>query len=239
MPKTHGKRTRVYLNGYDVSAYFNTAETSLTAEAVEASGFTEEEKVYVVGQRHGTMRLAGQFDNDGAAGVEKRLWDVLPPATNPIVSIVSADAADAGGWSAEDIETAFSVSSPVAGVVAMNADFTPNGAPDRTRTVAPKGTITTATAALASYNGGGSTVQGLTGYLHVFSVLGGTPVFVIEGSDNGTSGWTTMLSFAGVAAAGAPQAQKVDVSGTIKPYLRANVSSGSAVAFIAAAQPIG
>ncbi len=235
MPKLHGKLTKVYVNGVDVSTYFNNADTPQTADAAESSGFNSEDKTYVSGMKSGTMRLQGHYDN-APTGHEKTFFDALGGAANPIVSIVMRDLVEARGWTAEALETGIAVSAPIGGVVAMNVDFQSTDGIKAMRTI-QTGNLATDGAATAEYNGGADTSYGMTAVLHALSNVGGTPVFTIEDSANGSSGWATVLTFASFTAAG--EAQIVEITGTVKPFLRPSVAGGSANVYIGVNQPIG
>lgn len=240
-PKLHGKKARVYLNGFDVSNYFTSAEAPQTGDTAETSGFGDEDKTYVVGQKSGTIRLSGFFDNDAAAGTEKRFVDVIQAATNPIVTVVSESLAERRGWAAAAIETSLAKSAAIGAVAAMNAEFISDSGVFNVRTVFARGTLGASTApggTLSSYNGGTATTKGIVGVLHVFGSVSGTPVYTIQDSADGSSGWATVVTFAGVASAQAPQAQIVEVTGTVRAFLRANVTAGTADVYIGAHQPI-
>lgn len=243
MPKIHGRQSRVYINGSDVSGYLNNTDAANQVDIAEVSAFGDTDKSYVIGLRTGTLRLAGFFDDTaGGTGVETVLNALLQSDTDPIVNVVHQDVIDAGGegGKAEKL-TSLGRTSPIGGAVVVSADFQADGGFRSTKTVFAKGTLTPSApgAATSSYNGGTATAQGAELYAQIFSVPAGTPVILVEHSDDGGVGdpWATLGTFVGVASAGAPQAQRVTVTGTVKATKRATVSAGSVVAWVGIYQP--
>lgn len=241
MAKYHGRNTRVYLNGYDIGDHFNAADISNQADQAEVSAFSDTDKSYVMGLKGGNGKLTGFYDSTAAVpGVEAVLASLQGAAAAPILSILASDALGERGHSTQADEISLSRNAPIAGVVTMAADFQGNKAVHTTKTLLAKGTLGTSTSpggTSAAMNGGNASAAGAVGYLHAFSIGGGTPVLVIEHSATGTSAWATLLTFAGVASGDAPQAQKVSVSGTVQPYKRVTASGGTGVFWVGVHQP--
>ncbi|KKL26194.1 hypothetical protein LCGC14_2397700, partial [marine sediment metagenome] len=68
MGKMHGRHTRIYLNGYDLSGDINSFEPGYAADTAEVSGFGDDTKKYVVGLADPALRIQGLF-NDGSAQI--------------------------------------------------------------------------------------------------------------------------------------------------------------------------
>ena len=58
MPK-HGKSSRVFIKGYDVSAYLSSVSMAGSADTVEATPFSSSDKVFVAGKTDATLRCEG------------------------------------------------------------------------------------------------------------------------------------------------------------------------------------
>lgn len=89
------------------------------------------------------------------------------------------------------------------------------------------GMITHASAtSSASKDDTAATTRGIIGQLQIKSIATGTPTMVIqESSDDGVADpFTAKLSFAAVAAASAPTAERATASGTVERYLRATTT---------------
>lgn len=85
------------------------------------------------------------------------------------------------------------------------------------------GMLTHASAAsAASKDDAAATSNGLVAHLQVKSIATGTPTMVIEeSSDNGVADpWTAKLTFAAVAQASAPTAERKTATGAVERYLR-------------------
>lgn len=243
--KISGKATRILLNGLDISSYFTAADVAVTVDNVEQSGFGDEDKSYLVGERSASYRLTGHYDRSDADDSVSKLLDSIAGAdvTTPIISIVRQRALGAKGNSGQVILKDRSATAPIAGIVGMNASFDSAGDHfGQTRTVFEWGTLLPSVAGGTSeaYNGGTATALGATGYLQMGSVLGGTPVVKIDHSADGATAWTTFITFTGVETADAPEAQ-VGVTAdnlTIQPYRRVVVTGGSCICWVGVSAPI-
>lgn len=66
MPFYHGKKTAVYLGGYDVSAYFQEATTGASADEVDVTTFgaaSDDYRSYLAGFIDATLTLNGLFES--------------------------------------------------------------------------------------------------------------------------------------------------------------------------------
>jgi len=229
--KLHGRQTKIYLNGQDISVGFNSIDGPNTADVADASTFGEVDKEFVVGLRSGNVRLQGIYDATEPGGIDT-LLDSLAGVDQPAPIITYWPGNDILGYpgrAGRAMQTGKGVSSPVGGVVATNVDLQVSGGFDRVRDIFAKGTLSAPGGTITPDNGGTAVAAILTGYLQAFSVVSGTPVVVIEQSANGTSGWTTALTFTALQSGQTPQAQKATTTATIQPYKRVNISAGTAV----------
>ena len=118
----HGKGTRVYLDEFEMTPYFNSADVTVTNETAELTAFGAPSKSYIVGLRDATISVSGLWDAtvDGyIIGTE--------PATR---SFIFGPAGTTGGnvkYTGEAILTNYSVSAPVADVVTFSLDLQVTG----------------------------------------------------------------------------------------------------------------
>lgn len=233
--KVHGRKTSVYIGGYDLSDIFTSADASETVDSSEVTGFTAQDKEFIAGMRNGTMRFQGWFSKDAASS--DPVLSALPGDDSVVVTLIrDTDAFEGPAEAQEGPITSYSRSSPIGGVVSVAADFQASGGLAHTRTLKAKGSLTPSVAGgtTAAYNGGTTTTHGAVGFLQIFSASG-TPVVAIDHSNNGSTGWAAVITFAGLTAAGA---ERVAVSTDIKPYLRTTVTGGTAVCWVGISQPI-
>ncbi len=235
--KVHGRKTNVYISGYDLSSIFTSADSQRQIDTAEVTGFTAQDKEFIAGQRGGNVRFQGWYSKDANSSDPVLSALANDPDTEAVVTVIrDTDAFEGPAEAMEGPITSYGRTSPIAGVVSIAVDFLATAGLPTTRTLQTKGSLTPSVAGgtTAAYNGGTATTLGAVGFLQVFSVSG-TPVVTIEHSATGTSAWSSLITFAGLAAAGA---ERKAVTGTVQPYLRTTVASGTAVCWVGISQPI-
>lgn len=230
----HGKTTTVLLDEFDLSAYFNSADISHSIETAETTGFGASSKAYITGLRDGTLSLSGMWSAD-SGGSDPELAALLGAATTPIVTVGYGGAGIGNRATLTKAhETSYAISSPVADIVTVTADF--NASTDATANLTlsiAQGVQLTAGSSiafgslgnLASVDSGASSANGGVGNLHVTAntIGGGTTTIKIQDSTNNSS-WADLITFSSVAAATVTSQQSV-VTGTVDRYLRVTAST--------------
>lgn len=230
----HGKGTSVLLDEFDLSSYFNSADVSHSVETAETTSFGATSKSYIVGLRDGTLSLSGMWaaDTDGS---DEELSAILGSATTPLVTAMY-DSGTIGNRAtlAKAHATSYSISSPVADIVTITADF--NASTDGTTNVTlglAQGVQLTTGASIAfgslgnlsSVDNAASSANGGMANLHVTAnTVGGgaTTIKVQHSADDST--YADLITFSTVAASTVTTEQKA-VSGTVNRYLRATAST--------------
>jgi len=245
----HGKGTNVFVDVYDLSTYFNNADTAQSTETAETTSFTASSKSYIVGLKDQTVSLSGMYSQD-AGGSDAVLSSILGAATTPIVTVaLKGGAIGNRAVLGRAHETNYSISSPVADVTSVTADFTAStDAVTNQQLGLASGVMLTAGTSiafgslgnLASVDNSASSTNGGMATLHVTvnSISGGNTTFKVQHSaDNST--WADLITFTAVSASTTAK-QLSAVSGTINRYVRATAStagsSGSITFNIAIAQ---
>lgn len=231
----HGKGTSVLLDEFDLSSYFNSADVSHSVETAETTSFGASAKSYIVGLRDGTLSLSGMWaaDTDGS---DEELSGILGSATTPLVTAMY-DSGTIGNRAtlAKAHATSYSISSPVADVVTITADFnaSTDGTANVTLGLAQGVQLTTGASiafgdlgtGLASANNGASSANGGMANLHVTAnTLDAATTIKVQHSTNDST-WADLITFSSVTASTATTEQKA-VSGTVNQYLRA-IPTGS------------
>lgn len=231
----HGKGTSVLLDEFDLSSYFNSADVSHSIETAETTSFGASSKSYITGLRDGTLSLSGMWaaDTDGS---DEELSAILGSATTPLVTVLY-DSGTIGNRAtvAKAHSTSYAMSSPVADVVTITADF--NASTDGTTNVklsiAQGVQLTTGSSIafgalgnLASVDNSASSANGGMANLHVTAntLDDAATIKVQHSADNST--FADLITFSSVTAATATTEQKA-VSGTVNRYLRATASSSA------------
>jgi len=228
----HGKNTRVYINGYDLTGFFRQYDSDLVREVADSSVFNVNDKTYLPGKRDATVSLEGLYD--GAAGaVDEVLHTAL--SQDPSLLVVCPQG-DANGNVAHGIDgrlSDYGIQSPLDDIVAISDELQSVVGRDRLIVQHAMGTEV-ATGNGPAQDGGAQSANGGVGYLQVPDITGITNLaVVIQDSADGSTGWVTILTFAGVTADRAKE--RVAISGTVRRYTRASwtfTGAGSAQFFV-------
>lgn len=230
----HGKDTGVLVDEFDLSAFFTTVDVSHAIDTAETTGFGSAAKSYVTGLRDGTLSLSGMWSAD-SDGSDEELAAILGAATTPVVTVKHGGAAIGNRATlAKAHETSYAISSPVADIVTVTADF--NASTDATSnltlSIAQGVQLSAGTSIafgslgnLASADSGASSANGGVGNLHVTAntIAGGTTTIKIQDSANNAT-WADLITFTAVSASTVTSQQSV-VTGTVDRYLRVTAST--------------
>lgn len=230
----HGKGTKVLLDEFDLSGYFNSVDLTQTIDTAETTTFSATSKSYIKGLEDGTISLSGLYSQD-TDGSDEELSAILGAATTPLIT-VAFNAGTIGNRCvvAKAHETNYSISNPVADVSSITADF--NASTDATANLLRSittGVMLTAGSSiafgslgnLASVNNTASSANGATAILHVTAntISGGATTIKVQHSADNIS-FVDLVTFTSVSASTPTSEQKV-VTGTINQYVRATAST--------------
>ena len=241
----HGKDTAVYIDEFNLSEYFTAAETNINNSVAETTGYGATDASFINGQKSGTLSLSGMWaaDTDGS---DEELQALLGNATTPVI-IVRQGTAAIGGRAilAQANETSYAISSPVADITTVTADFecSTNNTSNLTFALIPGVQLTTGASVahgslgnLSSVDNSASSANGGAGTLHVpTNTVGGNTTIKIQHSANDST-WADLISFT-VVGSSAKTSEIKAVSGTVNRYLRATAStagSSGAITFMVA-----
>lgn len=231
----HGKSSGVLLDKYDLSAYFNSADVAQNIDTAETTGFGSTAKSYLVGLADATLSLSGMYSQDATVGEDVVLSTVLGSTTTPIITVpFETGSIGKRAVLCKAHETSYAISSPVADVVTVTADF--NASTDATTNLTyglRNGVMLTAGSSIAygslgnltSVDNTASSASGGFANLHVTanSISGGTTTIKVQHStDNST--WADLITFT-AASASTTTSQQSAVSGTVNRYLRATATT--------------
>ena len=241
----HGKDTAVYIDEFDLSSYFTSADTSINNSIAETTAYGATDASFIMGIRSGTLSLSGMWAGD-TDGSDEELQALLGNATTPVITVREGSASiGSGAIVAQANETSYAISSPVADVSTVTADFecSTNNTTNLTFALA-SGVQLTAGASIAhgslgnlsSVDNSASSANGGAGTLHVptNTVNGNTTIKVQHSANNST--WADLFSFT-VVGSSAKTSEIKAVSGTVNRYLRVNAStagSSGAITFMVA-----
>ena len=211
----HGKSTKIFLNATDFSTYFSSADSTRTVDVAESTTFGNSNKTYIVGNKDGTISLAGFFDATADAVLQPLLGGTSALLT---IGVDGADATDLVRFGNGNF-TSYGVSSPVGDIVATSLDFqSDKGIYDGN--VLESATYTSTTTGTARDNGA-ATANGGAGFLIITAASGtSSPTATVKiqhSADNST--YADLFTF--TAATGVTSEIKyVDEGTTVNRYLK-------------------
>src|SRR4051794_24574522 len=77
MAVVHGKNTKVYVGGFDLSTYLQKAGVKAEADTPEVTGFGANGKQYIPGLQDATLQAEGVFNDDLLVSADKVLSAAL------------------------------------------------------------------------------------------------------------------------------------------------------------------
>lgn len=250
---THGKNARLWVDQYELTAYFSEFTMGAKAGVAETTVFGRGAKTYIGGLKEGQISGKGFFDASSSAN-DPEMTAALGRATNMAVTFSPTGLVAAGTRAiiAYAAETDYSVTTPVAGVVANT--FTAQADSGLSTGVILYDPTTALTVTSTTTNGGGindrsvasplTTSNGLVANLHVLTLTGtGTPSVTVKlqhSDDNATYvDLATFNSGSTITAVGAYSAL-VAYGTTINRFLRSVITTAgttvSTTALISAAR---
>jgi len=241
----HGKNSKVYLDEFDMSAYLNSTDVNHTQDTAETTAYGATARAYIPSQASGTLSFGGLYDAvTGAGSSDKEFEAILGSTTHPVLT-VAIDGGTIGNRAviARANETSYTISSPVADINSVTADFECSADPANNVDfgVASGVQLTTGASiahgslgALASVDNSASSANGGAAVLHVptNTVDGDTTIKVQHSADD--AAWADLISFTAVGAS-TITSQISAVTGTVNRYLRVTAStagSSGAITFM-------
>ena len=216
-----GRRAKVLIGEFDLSAFLNNASAARTADLADVSVFGDTDRDFLKTMQAATVTLSGFIDTVAGA-TEPVLSSFLTGTSTRAVSIFwDADAIGSPGICGAGWEGSYEDSAPVDGVQAIAANLTFTGQVDRAVSLHALG-AETGTGSYTAVDGGASSSNGAVANLHVTAAgSSGTGTVVVQDSaDNAT--FATIGTFSNFTAA---TSQTIYIAGTIRRYVRANLTS--------------
>lgn len=242
----HGKGTKVYVDEFDLSTYFQSADVTLENATSDITAFGATSRSFLLGLANGTLSLGGMWSGD-TDGSDEELQALLGNTTTPLVTVCE-DAGTIGNSAtlAKAHETSYTISNPVGDVSTVTADFqgSTDAVTNLTYGVAGGKQLTTGASIafgslgnLTGVDNSASSANGGVGVLHVpANTIGGgvTTIKIQHDSSSGFGSAADLITFTTVGAS-TKTSEMVAVSGTINRYVRATAStagSSGAITFM-------
>jgi hypothetical protein len=227
MPFGHGKAGAVLVNGFDLSAYLNSAEISAEISTHDSTVFGQNSQSHQTGITSGGLQLGGFFERTDSSGSHA----VLSAALGAAAARVAACAPEGftAGYPCVLIganETKYDDSVKIESLVSVAAYLKATGGVDANGVSLRALAAATATANDASVDNAASSSNGGVGHLHVTAASGTTPTITVKiqhSANNST--WADLVTFTQASAA---TGERIVVAAgtTVNRYLRAIYTIG-------------
>lgn len=216
MPAVHGRKTRVYLNAYDLTGFYRKAESELTRETAESTVFNLDDKTYLPGGRDATLSMEGIFDG-AVDGIEEVLLAAFGADPTLVCICPQGDGLGNVAYGKSCLETKYAIDASKDDVVTLANELQSTVGRDRLLVQHALGSEV-ATGQSASIDNGAASANGGVGYLQVMDVAGISNLAVVVQDSADNSSWATILTFAGVTAD--RSRERVAITGTVRRYTR-------------------
>ena len=216
MPAAHGRLTRVYVNGYDLTGFFRKSSMEQSREMAESTVFNLTDKTYLPGLQDASLSLDGLFDA-AIDGIE----DVVNTAFSTDPTIVTlcpqGDVLGNVAYGLSGLETKLTLDASKDDIVSLSNELQSTVGRDRLLVQQPLATQVASGFSTSIDNTAVSTPNGGVGYLHVPNITGITNLSVVIRDSADNISFNTILTFPNVTASRAKH--RVEITGTVRRYL--------------------
>lgn len=216
MPAVHGRKTRVYLNAYDLTGFYRKTESELTRETAESTVFNLDDKTYLPGVRDATLSLEGVFDG-AVDGIEEVLLAAFSADPTLVCICPQGDGLGNVAYGKSCLATKYAIDASKDDIVTLANEMQSSVGRDRLLVQHALGSEV-ATGQSASIDNGAASANGGVGYLQVMDIAGITNLAVVVQDSADNSSWATIATFAGVTADRGRE--RVAITGTVRRYTR-------------------
>jgi hypothetical protein len=222
-----GNLANIFANGYDLTSFFSGHDRSGSAVVSKVTTYGKIREVYLAGGvRDAQIEHSGFWDGD-----ETALDDIMRACLGAETGWLYLPVGDGLGnycSGAVTIATKYTKKSGTEGAVPFTVSGQATGGDDAALVLHAHATRSTSGNG-SSIDNSAATTNGGVGFLQVTAATGSGAIKIQDSTDNST--WTDLIAFAAASAVGA---QKIEVTGTVKRYLRVTWAPGTSITFIAA-----
>lgn len=226
----HGKSAKVLVDATNMSVILNDVSFSLNVDTAETTVFGNDDRSYLAGLRQASASMSGLHDGSTAETDQVFNSALGSSATVPITIGPEGDTIGRSAMLGDGHITGYDVSSPVADVVAANANVDFTSAARAGKWLANLNTAASATtyAAVTFYPSTASTAGGV-GHLHVTGgTTSGTATVelsvIIQDSPDG-SAWSDYITFTDVSSTNPVTSERITSTASVDEYVRARVDA--------------
>ncbi len=213
----HGKDTRIYMNGWDMSNYLNSINAPRTADVAETTVFNSSgAKTYTPGNTDATLSAEGLFDGSPSS-VESSLQTSLGSSAGAVWTWFPQGSGRGNyGYGVHTINNNYEIDTPVDGIVTMSVEGQSKVGRDRVESMKAMASATTSGSGTSTDNTAASTAGGVGYFQMLSSTATKTVTATVQHSSAGSS-WADLVTF---TASTGRKGQRVAVAGSVKRYTR-------------------
>ncbi len=216
MAKKSGLGQLLYSEGNPISNDIESFEISSPRESIPATGIDSSAMERLHGKASARIAAVAFFNK--ATGQAHLTWR-LPADGDKITTLLMGSAIGDTAWAMIGKQTDYAGNRDADGSFLFDYESLGNKTPlDDCESFSPL-THSSATNG-AGKDDGAATSNGIIAYLHIANITGTSVAVTIEDSANGSSGWTTILTFSTVSDGSEPAAERKTATGTIRRHLR-------------------
>jgi len=221
----HAKKTKIYINGYNLSSWFDTVDSPMNADNVETTVFNVDDKLYIMGNKTVTLTAEGFYD-DSTGASEEALLAAFGTTAIEVSYYMYGDTTGYYGYGMKALNTAYQISGSITGASRVMAGFQSDVGKEQL--ISLKSLAETILSTSASAVEGTASTNGCSAYLHVTANDSTGLAPILEHSTSGST-WDTLLSFD--VCTGGRASERDVASGTVKAYVRATWTTTEAATF--------
>ena len=218
----HGKNSTVYLNGLKATDYLSKIATKLSCSVHDSTPFGKNSKTFIAGIKDGGVNGAGLYDGDQVL-VYDTFRRALGSSSDALwMAFWQGDVLSSPGMAYRSVNTDYTISSPVSGLVSITAGGQADNDVDIVKSLHALG-AETSTGNGPTLDESAASSAGCAAHLHVTAITGTNIIVKVQhGAASDMSDASDLLTFTSVTAA--LSAERQSASGTVKRYIRYNLS---------------
>lgn len=215
----HGIGSKLYLSGFDISAFFKSYNIQGQKGTAETSTLADTFQQFVSGLGGANVTLDGFYDNSAGGAVV-----LLEAAFGSTVKVftVYPQGATLGklGYGQSGFATSLDAQADIGSAVSINGSLLSNTGFDMGVSLITPASITSAGNG-TSIDQAAATANGARAYLHV-TAFSGTDATIVVADSADDSSFATIGTFTQITAVNA--AQRIAISGAVRRYVRYTIS---------------
>ena len=209
---------RIYIDHLASACYARTVSSNSNTVMLDDTTLCDDEFSFIPSNNGSTFSIAGPFDVDASSDGLADTITALKGVTTPTPITYMPLGTDGAAWLIEADQTDFTTSSSISSTSDWSMDAQTTGETDFNGVIAENNTSVTIDTNGSNVDNGAATSNGGVAHLHVTAYSGLTSDDItIEGSANGSTGWSTIFTFTQVTGL---TSERVEVTGSVPRYLR-------------------